>query len=102
IDMRNSTARLSLPEITAAGRRYVSNPAAFAAFVAGLRLGPEILAEPEWRFAAGAAARFAFFRTLMHAECRASMTSVTWRGSAAASHSVSRERGATANSRSSP
>ncbi|KNY20755.1 hypothetical protein [Methylobacterium sp. ARG-1] len=67
IDMRNSTARLSLPEITAAGRRYVSNPAAFAAFMAGLRLGPEILAEPEWRFAAGAAARFTFFRTLMHA-----------------------------------
>lgn len=66
IDMRNSTARISLREIMDGGRRYVSNPAAFSAFVAGLRLDPKILSEPEWYRSASAAGRFAFFRSLMH------------------------------------
>lgn len=66
VDMRNSTARISLREIVAGGRRYVSNPAAFSGFVAGLKLRPEILTEPEWQSPASAAGRFAFFRSLMH------------------------------------
>jgi hypothetical protein len=66
IDMRNSTARLPLREIVGGGRRYVSNPAAFAGFMAGVRLTPETLADPLWRSPAGAAGRFAFFRSLMH------------------------------------
>jgi hypothetical protein len=67
IDMRNSTARISLAEIMAGGRRYVSNPAAFAQFMAGLRLTPAILGEPEWQNAASAAGNFTFFRSLMQA-----------------------------------
>jgi hypothetical protein len=66
VDMRNHTARLSLDEIMGSGRRYVSNPVAFSGFMAGLRLRPEILGEPEWRNPASAAGGFAFFRTLMH------------------------------------
>ena len=66
IDQRNHTARLALAEIVAGGRRYVTNPVAFSGFMAGLRLRPEILAEPDWLKPAGAAGRFAFFRTLMH------------------------------------
>ena len=66
IDMRNSTARISLREIAAGGRRHVSNPVAFAGFIAGVRLTPDALSEPEWRNPASAAGRFAFFRTLMH------------------------------------
>lgn len=66
VDLLNSTARMPLGEVMAGGRRYVSNPAAFAGFVAGLRLRPEILAQPEWRNAASAAGGFAFFRALMH------------------------------------
>lgn len=66
IDLRNGNARLSLAEIVTGGRRYVSAPAAFAGFMAGLRLGPELLTEPGWQLPAGAAGRFAFFRTLMH------------------------------------
>ena len=67
IDLRNSTARLSLEAIVTGGRRYVSAPAAFAGFAAGLRLTPELLTEPALRQPAGAAGRFASFRTLMHA-----------------------------------
>ncbi|MGE7155990.1 hypothetical protein ACQKJ1_19890 [Methylorubrum rhodesianum] len=66
IDQRGGTARLSLAEIVTGGRRYVSAPAAFAGFMAGLRLRPELLAEPGWNQPAGAAGRFAWFRTLMH------------------------------------
>lgn len=66
LDLRNSTARISLDEILAGGRRHVSNPAAFAAFMAGLRLSPALLKEPDWRRPASAAGGFAFFRTLMH------------------------------------
>lgn len=66
IDMRNSTARISLHEVATGGRRYVSNPAAFAGFIAGVRLTLDTLSEPEWRNPASAAGRFAFFRNLMH------------------------------------
>lgn len=66
IDQRNHTARLSLSEIVTGGRRYVSHPAAFSSFMAGLRLSPEILSEQDWLKPAGAAGRFAFFRVLMH------------------------------------
>lgn len=66
VDMRNSTARIGLHEIAAGGRRFVSNPAAFAGFVAGVRLTPDALSGAEWRNPASAAGRFSFFRTLMH------------------------------------
>ncbi|MDQ8731889.1 hypothetical protein [Bradyrhizobium sp. LHD-71] len=65
IDMRNSTARVTMREITAAGRRYASNPIALASFMAGVRLAPEVLLEATWRNTAGAAGNFAFFRNLM-------------------------------------
>lgn len=66
IDQRGTAARLSLPEIVTGGSRYVSAPAAFAGFVAGLKVRRELLTEPGWNQAAGAAGRFAWFRTLMH------------------------------------
>lgn len=65
IDMRNTTARITMHEIAAAGRRYASNPAALASFVAGVRLTPQTLLEGTWQTPAGAAAKFRFFRTLM-------------------------------------
>ena len=65
IDMRNSTARISMREIATSGRRYASNPIALASFMAGVRLTPEALLQGEWRNPAGAAANFAFFRNLM-------------------------------------
>jgi hypothetical protein len=65
IDMRNSTARIAMREIAAAGRRYTSNPAALANFMAGVHLTREALLEGTWRSPAGAAGNFAFFRNLM-------------------------------------
>lgn len=66
VDMRNTTARITLREITASGRRYVSNPIAFASFAAGLRMPPELLLEQVLQQPAGAAGKFAFFRAMMH------------------------------------
>jgi hypothetical protein len=63
IDMRNSTARISMREIAAAG--YASSPIALASFMAGVRLTPEVLLEGAWRSSAGAVGNFAFFRNLM-------------------------------------
>ncbi|MCA6116481.1 hypothetical protein J6524_16470 [Bradyrhizobium sp. WSM 1738] len=65
IDMRNSTARITMREIAAAGRRYASSPIALSSFMAGVRLTPEVLLEGTWRSPAGAAGNFAFFRHLM-------------------------------------
>jgi hypothetical protein len=65
IDMRNSTARITMREIATAGRRYTSNPIALASFIAGVRLTPDVLLQETWRNPAGAAANFAFFRNLM-------------------------------------
>jgi hypothetical protein len=65
IDMRNSTARISMREIAATGRRYASNPIALSSFMAGVRLTPEVLLDGTWRNSAGAAGSFAFFRNLM-------------------------------------
>lgn len=66
IDQRGAPARLPLAEIVTGGSRYVSAPAAFAGFMAGLRLRAELLTEPGWNQPASAAGRFAWFRTLMH------------------------------------
>lgn len=66
IDMRNSTARLSLRELTGSGRRFVSNPIALSSFMAGVRLTSAALLDEEWRRPASAAGGYAFFRTLMH------------------------------------
>jgi hypothetical protein len=65
IDTRNSTARITMREIAAAGRRYASNPIALSSFMAGVRLTPELLLEGMWRNPAGAAGKFAFFPNLM-------------------------------------
>lgn len=66
VDMRNTTARVSLREIATSGRRYGSNPVAFSSFMAGVRLSPDLLLEDTWTKSASAASRFALFRTLMH------------------------------------
>ena len=65
VDMRNHTARITMRELAAAGRRYASNPIALASFMSGVRLTPEVLLEGAWRSPAGAAGNFAFFRHLM-------------------------------------
>ena len=65
IDKQHSAARLSLAEITAPGRGYVSDPDAFAGFVTGLKLESWIIAEPAWRTAPGRAGA-PYFATLMH------------------------------------
>jgi hypothetical protein len=66
VDMRNSNARITLREVLASGRRYVSNPIAFATFMDGLKLTPELLLDPGWQRPAGASGRFPFFRAVMH------------------------------------
>lgn len=66
VDLRGNSARLSLAEIISGGERYVSSPAAFAAFAMGLRLEPWLLAEGLGGQGAGAAAGFTYFRALMH------------------------------------
>jgi hypothetical protein len=66
VDMRNTTARISLREIATSGRRYGSNPVAFSSFMAGVQLGPDLLMEEVWQNSASAASGFSLFRTLMH------------------------------------
>jgi hypothetical protein len=66
VDMRNTTARISLREIVNGGRRYVSNPIAFNSFVSGVKLTPDLLLEPAWQQSASASAKFPFFRSVMH------------------------------------
>lgn len=66
VDLRKSTARISLRQIQAAGRRYVSNPVAFSYFMAGVKLTPAILLETGWQRSGAASNRFEYFRTLMH------------------------------------
>ncbi|KAI94898.1 hypothetical protein T281_08405 [Rhodomicrobium udaipurense JA643] len=66
VDLRNTNARLTMREFLASGRRYASNPIAFASFASGLRFGPRILLDERWRLPGNASSRFAFFRVLMH------------------------------------
>ena len=66
VDMRNSTARITLREILASGRRYVSNPIAFCGFAAGVKMTPGLLLDQDWQNSAGAANRFALFRSVMY------------------------------------
>ncbi|WP_088348658.1 MULTISPECIES: hypothetical protein [Rhodomicrobium] len=65
VDMRNNTARITMQEILASGRRLVSNPVAFASFMEGLVLTPDILLDPRWQLPGNASSRFSFFRSAM-------------------------------------
>ena len=67
VDIRNSSARLSLAEIVASGQRYVSDPSAFAAFAAGLRLEPWLLTQRMADRGVGAASGSIYFQNLMKA-----------------------------------
>jgi hypothetical protein len=64
--MPNNAARISMKEILGPGRRYVSNPAAFAGFMSGLSLRPSLLLDKRMQRPSDAARRFAFFGAFMH------------------------------------
>jgi hypothetical protein len=66
IDLQSTTARLTVKEILSAGTLYVSNPNAFAAFVAGFRPTSDLLLDSRWKMPAGASRHFAFFQMLLH------------------------------------
>lgn len=66
VDLRNTNARLSMPELLASGKRFASNPAALAAFFAGVRFTPDVLLDERWKASAAASGKFAFFRAVMH------------------------------------
>lgn len=65
VDTRNDNARITLTEILASGRRYVSNPIAFGAFAQGFVFTPDLLLDKRLQLSSSASRRFAFFRTLM-------------------------------------
>lgn len=65
VDFRNNTARITMQEILASGRRLVSNPVAFASFMDGVVLRPELLLDPRWQLPGNASGKFAFFRAAM-------------------------------------
>lgn len=65
IDLRHSRARITLQEILASGRKYVSNPIAFHAFASGLRPVPDLLLDQRLQSSGSVSGRFAFFRTVM-------------------------------------
>src|SRR5579883_3349473 len=66
VDLRNTTACITIEEILASGQRLVSNPGAFASFVSGLAATPNLLLEKCWQLPANASGNFAFFRTFLH------------------------------------
>ncbi len=66
VDLRKTTARISMREIQASGRRYVSNPVAFSYFMSGVKLSPVMLLDKDWQNSGAASSRFAYFRTVMH------------------------------------
>jgi hypothetical protein len=66
VDLRSTNARLTVQDILNSGRRLVSNPIAFAAFLSGLRLPAAVLADKRWQLSGSASGGFAFFRTFLH------------------------------------
>src|SRR5262249_51968604 len=66
IDMNNNAARMTMKELIASGRRYVSNPIAFASFMSGLKPSPELLLDRRLAGEGQPGNRFAFFHIVMH------------------------------------
>jgi hypothetical protein len=66
VDMRNMTACLTIEQILASGRRWVSNPVAFASFASGISATAGLLLEKFWQQPASASGGFAFFRIFLH------------------------------------
>jgi hypothetical protein len=66
VDMNNNAARMTMKELIASGRRYVSNPIAFASFMSGLKPSPELLLDRRLAGAGQPGNRFAFFHIVMH------------------------------------
>ncbi|XSC45552.1 hypothetical protein ACF1BQ_005520 [Bradyrhizobium sp. RDT10] len=85
IDMRNSTARITMREITAAGRRYASSPIALSSFMAGVQLTPEVLLEGRGGAQQGRRETSRSSAISCSDCCRSSTTYATWRRWAAVS-----------------
>lgn len=66
IDTRNTNARVTMREILSSGRRWVSNPIAFASFMAGLTLTSDLLLDKRLRQSGGVSDRGALFRSILH------------------------------------
>lgn len=66
IDSGNTNARVTMREILSSGRRWVSNPIAFASFMSGLTLTSDLLLDKRLRQASGASQQGALFRSFMH------------------------------------
>lgn len=66
IDTGNTNARVSLREVLSSGRRWVSNPVAFAAFMAGFTPSADLLIDKRLRQAGGVSQRGILFRAVMH------------------------------------
>ena len=67
VDMNNRAARITMRELVAAGRRYASNPIAFARFMAGLKPSSDLLLDRRLGPGPGRSGnRFTFFHVVMH------------------------------------
>jgi len=66
IDMSAFSARLSLQEIRAGGKRYVSNPALFCEFMKGLKVGYGLLLDQRLEYSASASGGFLLFNFFLH------------------------------------
>lgn len=66
IDMRNTNARVGLPEILSSGRRWVSSPIAFAAFWQGFSPTADLLLDKRLQQGGGVPQAGALFRAFMH------------------------------------
>ena len=66
VDMTNHAARITMNEFIAAGRRYVSNPVAFASFMSGLKPSSDLLLDHRLAGPGQSANRSTFFHLVMH------------------------------------
>lgn len=67
VDLRDTNARITLHEILRSGRRRVSNPFAFSAFVAGFSVNDaNLLMDKRWQLPASASSGFAYFKAVLH------------------------------------
>jgi hypothetical protein len=66
VDMGNTNARLTLAEVLSSGRRYVSNPVAFASFAAGFAPRADLIMDGCWQLPGNVSGNFAFFKRFLH------------------------------------
>jgi hypothetical protein len=66
VDMNNHAAQITMKEFVAAGRRYVSNPNAFASFMSGLKPSFDLLLDHRLGGPGQSGNRFTFFHVVMH------------------------------------